>query len=600
MGIGDSAFRNNTSITTVIIPDSVTVIGASCFDNCSLLANVVLSNNLVTIGSYAFRDCIALVNITIPGSVEFPAQGGDSFAIFKGCTNLISIKFEEGITVIPQACCMNCYNLSIVNLPNSVTLIDHSAFASSYSLEYIDLPDNLEKINEGAFYDSGLKSISIPEAITYMGYWDTDKWPALGNCRFLTTIVLEGDRKKIPDYLCYMCPALTTVIMPDSITEIGNYAFYGCTGLKSNLTLPSNLKHIGIASFAATKDLYIELPEGLISIGPSAFTDAFYDNAEPVSLDIPRSVRVIRDYAFQYNPRLERVRFIENINIANSNDIAISTNGHTDFAVYDFSVLRLGKSIFSGTPVTVECVEGSFPHIYAIDNGIEVQAYPIQATILSSSIAEVVETIQYPQVLIKRIKGNQVGSTSLTVNFKDKLYTLNIEVFPSEYRSFNAGFDSVDIKNNLSDSSNLWIINSSYLKFARNDAEGVILTTGPTVGLHEGLTDIYGTPLNISEGYHKIQYITDVSASIIGEPDQIEHFGTVEMVVGEQLKVFDEYAPYYFIRTNLTSTDVSVLTVVDSTDVLAICQGSCQLIIDILDNSGVWTRQVVDIMVTDA
>jgi hypothetical protein len=53
VGIGDKAFMNNTSITGITIPGSVTSIGAYAFRGCTGLTSITIPNSVTSIGSYA-------------------------------------------------------------------------------------------------------------------------------------------------------------------------------------------------------------------------------------------------------------------------------------------------------------------------------------------------------------------------------------------------------------------------------------------------------------------------------------------------------------------------------------------------------------------
>ena len=67
--IGDRAFFNCTSLTSVTIPDSVTSIGNEAFFRCTSLTSVVISDSVTSIGSQAFYNCTKLTSIEYNGTV---------------------------------------------------------------------------------------------------------------------------------------------------------------------------------------------------------------------------------------------------------------------------------------------------------------------------------------------------------------------------------------------------------------------------------------------------------------------------------------------------------------------------------------------------
>ena len=67
--VGDEAFKDCTSLTSIIIPNSVTSIDERAFINCTSLASIILPDSVTSIGDGAFRDCTSLISITIPDSV---------------------------------------------------------------------------------------------------------------------------------------------------------------------------------------------------------------------------------------------------------------------------------------------------------------------------------------------------------------------------------------------------------------------------------------------------------------------------------------------------------------------------------------------------
>lgn len=68
--------------TTIIIPDSVEMIGRGVLEGCEWLEKVEIPKNIVEIGSWAFDGCERLEKIIIPRSVK-----NIGFCAFRGCSN---------------------------------------------------------------------------------------------------------------------------------------------------------------------------------------------------------------------------------------------------------------------------------------------------------------------------------------------------------------------------------------------------------------------------------------------------------------------------------------------------------------------------------
>ena len=64
--IGEGAFSDCTSISSIVIPDSVTTIGDYAFYNCSALTAITIPNSVTSIGDAAFEDCNNLKAIYVP------------------------------------------------------------------------------------------------------------------------------------------------------------------------------------------------------------------------------------------------------------------------------------------------------------------------------------------------------------------------------------------------------------------------------------------------------------------------------------------------------------------------------------------------------
>ena len=99
--IGNSAFSECRSLTSVTIPNSVTTIGDDAFIACSSLTSVTIPNSVTTIGLEAFIGCTNLQKVHIGKSVK--AIGEYAFNI---CTSITQISSEA---VVPPTCGLNVF-----------------------------------------------------------------------------------------------------------------------------------------------------------------------------------------------------------------------------------------------------------------------------------------------------------------------------------------------------------------------------------------------------------------------------------------------------------------------------------------------------------
>ena len=116
--IGNYAFYNCRSLTSITIPNSVTSIGNSVFRNCYSLAGITIPNSVTSIGTYFFYDCYPLASITIPNSVTSIGNYA-----FYNCRSLTSITIPNSVTSIGTYFLYNCYSLASITIPNGVTSI---------------------------------------------------------------------------------------------------------------------------------------------------------------------------------------------------------------------------------------------------------------------------------------------------------------------------------------------------------------------------------------------------------------------------------------------------------------------------------------------
>lgn len=204
--IGEAAFQDNTTITSVTIPASVTEIGANAFAGCTNLTSVTYGgdwrNLTIQSGNPAVQDAAnaplfdfeftpdntaviviryngTAADVTIPSRYKGKPVTMINHAAFHDSA-VTSVTIPDSVTAIPDDAFSHCSQLTNISIPNSVTFIGFSAFNSCTSLKSITLPSSLSTIQSCAFYNCGnLKTIRIPVSVTSIGNYAFDVCPSL-------------------------------------------------------------------------------------------------------------------------------------------------------------------------------------------------------------------------------------------------------------------------------------------------------------------------------------------------------------------------------------------------------------------------------------
>ena len=108
--IGPTAFGNLVGLTSITIPNSVTSIEMNAFYGCTGLTTITIPSNVTSIGSNAFQNCTGLTSITIPNSVT--SIGGNAFS---GCTGLTTITIPNSVTSIEAGAFSGCTRLTSIS-----------------------------------------------------------------------------------------------------------------------------------------------------------------------------------------------------------------------------------------------------------------------------------------------------------------------------------------------------------------------------------------------------------------------------------------------------------------------------------------------------
>ena len=271
--IYNNAFRNNTTITSVVIPDSVTSIGNGAFASCSSLTSIVIPDSVISIGVSAFWNCSCLTSVVIGDNVT-----SIGVQAFDGCSDLTSIVIPDSVTSIGNFAFWNCSSLTSVVIPDSVTSIGNCAFRNCSNLTSVVIGDSVTSIGGEAFqYCSSLTSIVIGDSVTSIGVYafsDCSKlqFNEYENCKYLgsndnpyfalikvttenmSSYTIHENTKVIAASAFKSCSRLTSIVIPDSVTSIGDNAFSGCSSITS-IVIGDSVTSIGAGAFSNCSSL---------------------------------------------------------------------------------------------------------------------------------------------------------------------------------------------------------------------------------------------------------------------------------------------------------------------------------------------------------
>ncbi len=273
--VGYWAFANCENLTSVSLPDGITVVEEDAFYNTGL-TSIVLPNTVQRVEKAAFSDCKSLQSCDLGHGVKYIGE-----AMFYGCTALEHLRWSDCLETIDGCIFWNISNtLADLPIPLRDTLYFPPTFRSMKCICVSNMP-NVPVAVWNARHPDDPSGVSSPLNIG-VGYGYSFK-----------KIIVGEDVEYIPDYLFYGYLG-DTLVLPEGVTHIGKNAFQGCKNLRY-VNFPDAVRYIGKEAFKGCKALtQLALPEGI----PTIYSSTFMNCSLLSRISLPSSVKVIGDYAF--------------------------------------------------------------------------------------------------------------------------------------------------------------------------------------------------------------------------------------------------------------------------------------------------------------
>lgn len=395
--IGDQAFLDNKTLSSVTLHEDIAVIGEKAFAGCSALTDITTLAQMRSIGDGAFMDCTSLESLKLDGTGAIELGIG----MLSGCTALKTLTIPAlhaslGVLFNATASADAGYpaTLKTITVTKDETVEDY-AFNGMTNVIKIDWKQ--EPVSIGAYAFGDCKSLSDL------------------NCA--TTMV-----QTIGDGAFYNCKMLSDIELSSQVTAVGASAFEGCTNLAS-ISVTDNLVKVGENAFKGTAWLNAQ-PAGAVMLAKVFIT--FKGNDKIIT--VPDTALSIADAALKGNANVKEVIIPENVTY-------IGADLLTDTKTEKVTIPFVGPALDATNGLAVSYLfggNGSVDNAYVLPATFKEVVITASKLIPNQSFANTkyITAVTIPATVIAIGAGAFKNSTALeTINYNAAVATIATDSF---------------------------------------------------------------------------------------------------------------------------------------------------------------------------
>lgn len=438
--IGNYAFSGCQQLEELDLPDGITSFGEYAFANTAISEFEFPEGASINAG---VLQNTSITSIVIPQGVTTIGQNA-----FYGCENLATVTFPSTLTRI-EGGAFSYTALTSLHLPDGVEFIGHSAFRECNVLETVTMTDSVTTMDDNAFdHCDILRSVTLSDQIETIGL------QTFSQCKKLETIHLPASLKTIGNDAFQYCESLRSLTLPDGTESIGSLAFRGCSVLEA-VVIPASVTSIdsgwnnnsvfaycGVLTLYVTPDSHAEkyakergITYEYLAEGKTVRLDVVDEDGKPLDEE---------DYS---------IRWYENGERLNASGGSIGVDGDTQALTYE---VALGEELafqyqtpgaqtveLTDTVTTLECQLQPLPQVTLTGAVTDAEGEPLkQASVTISQSAGIYEKTQQENLPVE-----SDGSFSIQLPVLETTVTAEMDGYYTRSRTITPSAAVADLGN---------------------------------------------------------------------------------------------------------------------------------------------------------